>query len=116
MTPCWIYDYLRSLAHRSPNSVDRRTLPFPFSFAPDARIECLFLQSGHCLPRIPGDRENSTAALYLVEGLGPFLFLPHAAERARANRPAFPASQQDQRFDRADITNEAQTGSPLVCR
>jgi mono/diheme cytochrome c family protein len=64
-----IYDYLRTLAPVS-NSVNRRTLPFPFSIR-TAMLgwNSLFFSPGYFAPK-PERSEEFNRGAYLVEGLG----------------------------------------------
>jgi mono/diheme cytochrome c family protein len=64
-----IYDYLRSLAPVS-NSVNRRTLPFPFSIRTSMLgWNALFFGPGYFTPD-PRRSEQFNRGAYLVEGLG----------------------------------------------
>jgi mono/diheme cytochrome c family protein len=64
-----IYDYLRTLAPVS-NSVNRRTLPFPFSVRTSMLgWNALFFSPGTFAPT-PGRSEEFNRGAYLVEGLG----------------------------------------------
>jgi mono/diheme cytochrome c family protein len=105
-----IYDYLRSLAPVS-NSVNRQTLPFPFSIR-TAMVgwNDLFFIPGTFVPN-PQRSEEFNRGAYLVEGLGHCGACHTPLNTLGANKAAqFLQGNKIDDWTAPNITNDAQTG------
>jgi mono/diheme cytochrome c family protein len=105
-----IYDYLRTLAPVS-NSVNRRTLPFPFSIR-TAMLgwNALFFSPGNLAPD-PARSEEFNRGAYLVEGLGHCGACHTPLNALGANKAdQFLQGNRIDDWTAPNITNDAQTG------
>ena len=105
-----IFDYLRSLAPVA-NSVDRRTLPFPFSIR-TAMLgwNALYFRPGAFVPDAQRSQEFNRGA-YLVEGLGHCGACHTPLNALGANKAGqFLQGNQIDDWTAPNITNDAQSG------
>jgi mono/diheme cytochrome c family protein len=105
-----IYDYLRTLAPVT-NSINRKTLPFPFSIRTSMLgWNALFFSPG-TFAAAPGRSEEFNRGAYLVEGLGHCGACHTPLNALGANKAGqFLQGNKIDNWIAPNITNDAQTG------